>query len=298
MTAQKQIFTETDPLIERVATRVRAARGALGLPRRTVSERSGVSPRYLAQLEAGEGNISILLLNRVANALNVRIDDLLREEDPLDGDVFRVAQLYRTAPPVVQGRVRALLSPENPVGLRAQRICLVGLRGAGKSTLGRAAADKLKIPFVELNQQIESQTGMPISEVMALYGVDGYRRLEAEALDAAIRTHDKMILAVSGGIVAAPDTYAQALERFHTIWIRTSPGEHMARVRAQGDVRATEEGSPSPMEQIKTLLDARRSEYKRALAQVDTSGKPEAASVNDLLSVVARLRCLDGIGTD
>lgn len=282
-------------MIARLASRVRATREAMGLPRRTLSERSGVSPRYLAQLEAGEGNISVILLERVATALNVRIEDLLSESTPMDGDVARVARLYQAAPAAVQGRVRALLAPQNPVALRAQRICLVGLRGAGKSTLGKLAADKLKIPFVELNGEIESEAGIPLSEVMALYGQDGYRALEAEALGRIVARHDKLILAVAGGIVGETATYDTVLERFHTVWVRTSPGEHMARVRSQGDLRPME-GNPAAMEQLRALLATRTAAYERAIAQVDTSAKPVSTSVNDLLAVIAKHRFLESLG--
>ncbi|WP_299652277.1 helix-turn-helix transcriptional regulator [uncultured Tateyamaria sp.] len=295
MTSPKPIPDGAIPMIARLATRVRAAREALGLPRRELSERSGVSPRYLAQLEAGEGNISVILLERVATALNVRIEELLSESPPMDGDVTRVARLYQAAPAQVQGRVRALLAPQNPVALRAQRICLVGLRGAGKSTLGRLAADKLKIPFVELNGEIEAEAGMPLSEVMALYGQDGYRALEAEAVSRIVSRHDKLILAVAGGIVTDEAAYDMVLERFHTIWVRTSPGEHMARVRAQGDLRPME-GNPAAMDQLKSLLATRAPAYERSMAQVDTSTKPVSTSVNELLAIIAKHRFLEGLG--
>ncbi|MEO0401356.1 MAG: helix-turn-helix transcriptional regulator [Pseudomonadota bacterium] len=284
-------------MIERLAQRVRAARTELGLPRRALSDRSGVSPRYLAQLEAGEGNVSIILLDRIARALDVRIEDLLGEAPPLNGDVSRVARLYEGAPPAIQGRVRALLAPENPTALRGQRICLVGLRGAGKSTLGRQAAEKLKIPFVELTDEIETEAGMPMGEVMSLYGQDGYRAFEAQAIARVINTHDKLILAVGGGIVAEPDTFSQVLERFHTVWIKTSPAEHMARVRAQGDLRPME-GNPAAMDQLKAFLTTRTPLYERALAQVDTTGKPVQTSVNELLATIAKNRFLESIGLE
>lgn len=297
MTTQKPIPNTPQPLIERLAARVRAARTAQGLPRRLLSERSGVSPRYLAQLEAGEGNISVLLLSRVAAALNVRIEELLSDAGPIDDDVSRVASLYRTAPAPVQGRVRALLAPENPMAQRAQRVCLIGLRGAGKSTLGEAAAQKLKVPFVELNAEIERAVEMPLDEIMALYGADGYRALEAEAVDRVLQTYDKLILAVAGGIVAAPATFSQVLERFHTVWIKTSAAEHMARVRAQGDLRPMD-GNPAAMDQLKHFLKARTPQYEQALAQVNTSAKPVQTSVNDLLAVIAKHRFLESIGPE
>lgn len=295
MTPSKRIPEASLSLISRLAARVRAARTAQGLPRRELSERSGVSPRYLAQLEAGAGNISVLLLHRVAMALNLNIEELLAEQQTLDGDVARVAQLYCAAPASVQGRVRALLAPQNPTTLRAQRICLVGLRGAGKSTLGRLAADKLHVPFLELNHEVEVEAGMPLAEIMALYGHDGYRSLEAQVLARVIDQNEKLILEVASGVVGDASIYAQVLDRFHTIWIKTSAAEHMARVRAQGDLNPPE-GNPAAMDQLKTFLTTRTPLYERALAQLNTSSKPVQTSVNDLLAIIASNRFLDSTG--
>lgn len=297
LSSPKRIPAESAPLIDRLASRVRTARLAQGLPRRALSERSGVSPRYLAQLEAGEGNISVLLLHRVAMALNLDIEDLLAEQPALDADVARVAQLYCGAPAAVQGRVRALLAPQNPVSLRAQRICLVGLRGAGKSTLGALAAEKLKVPFVELNDEVEALAGMPLDEITALYGQHGYRAFEARAVAHVVEQHDKLILAVAGGIVGDDAAYTQVLDRFHTIWISTSAAEHMARVRAQGDLRPMD-GNAAAMDQFKAFLTERTPLYERALAQVNTSNKPVQSSVNELLTIIASNQFLDSIGPD
>ncbi len=290
------IVTDAAKLTARLAKRISEARKARGLPRRVLSELSGVSPRYLAQLEAGEGNISVVLLQRVARALDLGIEKLLAEEVPLDRDVGRVAALYRQAAPDVQDRVRALLSPQNPGVLRAGRVCLLGLRGAGKSTLGRLAGEALGIPFVELNKDIEHETGMPLTEVMALYGIEGYRRLEADALERISLRYDRMILAVAGGIVAEPPTYARLLERFHTVWVRTTPGEHMQRVRAQGDLRPMQ-GNPAAMAQLKTLLEERTPLYARAEAQIDTSNRAPRSSLNDLITVISKNGFLVGTGT-
>ncbi|MEL7091300.1 MAG: shikimate kinase [Pseudomonadota bacterium] len=295
MTKPDLILDPSRAVVTRLASRVRAARAALGLPRRELSERSGVSPRYLAQLEAGEGNISIVLLSRVAAALDVAVEDLLRETAQMPADVSRVAQLYADAPATVQGRVRAILAPENPQALRAQRVCLVGLRGAGKSTLGAAVASKLKVPFVELSDRIEAKAGIPTSEIIALYGEDGYRNIEAEVLEQVISSHDKLIMAVSGGIVGSPDNYNQVLERCHTIWVRTSAAEHIARVRARGEAGRSNP-TAAAMDQVKTLLASRGPAYERALAQVDTTSKPIQMSVNDVLTVIAKHRFLERIG--
>lgn len=279
-------------VMARLAQRVRDARAARGLPRRVLSERSGVSPRYLAQLEAGTGNISIVLLHRVAQALDLRIEALLADETPFDPDMQRIALLYQQAPPPLQQQARALLSPQNPEVMRAGRACLIGLRGAGKSTLGALAGEELGIPFVELNRHIEDNADMPLTEVMALYGPDRYREMEAEALETVIRQHPRMILAVAGGIVAEPQTYTRLLESFHTIWIRTTPAEHMQRVRAQGDIRPMQ-GNPAAMTQLKALLKERTPLYEKAEAQVNTSTRAVRSSLNDVLAIIAKRRFLD-----
>ena len=273
-------------ILQQVARRVADVRKERGLPRRVLSEMSGVSPRYLAQLEAGEGNISILLLARVAAALDLTMDQVLTQDAPLDHDARRVAQLFSKAPGVVQAQVQDLLAGQNPAALRAGRICLIGLRGAGKSTLGRLAGEALDVPFVELGREIERETDMPLSEVMALYGQEGYRRMEAEALERISASHDRVILAVAGGIVVEPATYARLLAGFHTIWIKTSPPEHMQRVRAQGDVRPME-GNPAAMNQLHELLTIRTPLYSKAEAQVDTSGCTERSSLKDLLEIIS-----------
>ena len=271
-------------LIARVGERVRAAREAAGIPRRVLSERSGVSPRYLAQLESGAGNVSIGLLCRVAAALDRRIEWFISDDIAGDDRASHVAALFRAASRDVQETVLRSLSPPVSAG-RAHRICLIGLRGAGKSTLGAQAGLALGLPFVELNDEIEAQSGMPVEEVMALYGQEGYRKLETQAVHRVIDQNDRLILAVAGGIVAEPDTYDLLLDNFHTIWIKTSPNEHMARVRAQGDERPMA-GNPEAMEQLKSILTSREALYRRAQAQLDTSGQPVKASLTQLLTMI------------
>ena len=278
-------------LIRRVGERVREARERKAIPRRVLSEISGVSPRYLAQLEAGEGNISIGLLQRVAAALDTPIDALIGEAAPLPPEALRVAERFGAASPETRDEVLRLLDPAPASGRRAQRICLLGLRGAGKSTLGALAAARLGVPFLELNREIEAQSGMPVEEVMALYGPEGYRRLEAQAVDQVIAGQDRLILEVAGGVVAEPETYGRLLARFHTVWIRTSPDEHMARVRAQGDERPMA-GNPEAMERLKSLLTSREALYGRALAQLDTSGRRVGESLEALLALIAERRFL------
>ncbi|MCC5986990.1 MAG: helix-turn-helix transcriptional regulator [Pararhodobacter sp.] len=274
-----------ETLLMRVGERVRAARERRGLSRRALSEKSGVSQRYLAQLEAGDGNISIALLHRVAQALDHRIEWLLGEEDPWQSDVLRVAELFRLADSATRQQVLAVLQPGSKADLRARRLCLIGLRGAGKSTLGALLGQRRGVPFVELNRVIEEQSGMPINELIAFFGQEGYRRLEAEALNRVIATHEAVVLAVAGGIVADPETFARLMQHFHTIWVKASPQEHMSRVKAQGDLRPMA-GNPEAMGQLQALLRARDTLYAQAEAVLETSGKSVGQSLAELEALV------------
>lgn len=274
-------------LLRRVGERVRHIRERKGIPRRVLSELSGVSPRYLAQLESGEGNISIGLLERVAMALDHRIEWLVGTDDPWSSDALKVAELYRTADRNTRQTVMDVLADGGTATNRASRVCLVGLRGAGKTTLGRLAGDKLDAPFVELNREIEDHAGMPVGEVIAFYGHEGYRRLESDALDRVVATYDRAILAVAGGIVSEPATYSKLLARFHAVWLKASPVEHMERVRAQGDERPMA-GNPEAMDQLRSILTSREVLYDRAQATIDTSGATVQESLAALVSVILK----------
>ena len=274
-----------EALLARVGERVRRAREMRGLPRRVISENSGVSMRYLAQLESGEGNISIALLQKVAMALDLPIEWLLGEEDPWNSEALRVAELFRGATAETRRRVHAALAPEPPESLRANRVCLVGLRGAGKSTLGAIAGQTLGVPFLELNREIEDHSGMPVNELLALYGQEGYRTLEAQAIDRVIAKHSSVILAVAGGIVSDPSSYNAVLSHFHTIWVKASPEEHMSRVQRQGDLRPMA-GNPEAMEQLRAILKSRETLYRQADAELDTSGKAVDISAAELIEIL------------
>ncbi len=271
----------------RVGDRVRAARKMHGMSRRLLSEASGVSPRYLAQIEGGEGNISIALLLRVAEALGVSMEALVANAD-LTPEARRVAEAFAAADRATQEQVKGLLSG---TASKAGRICLIGLRGAGKSTLGAAVAKALTVPFVELNRVIETAGGMPIGEIMGLYGPEGYRQLEADALDQIASEQDRAIIAVAGGIVDEAHTFDRLLDRFHTIWVKAAPEEHMARVRAQGDTRPME-GNSEAMVQLRLILQSREADYSRADAVIDTSGASVDASLSELLALIETNRYL------
>ena len=272
---------EVQDLIVLVGTRVRACRKGLGFSRQELSLRSGVSTRYLAQLESGLGNISIGLLKQISIALETPVSSLISADAPQSSEEARLLQLYLAADASNRARVLQVLDPSTDAKSKATRICLIGLRGAGKSTLGALVAQDLDLPFIELNAQIEGKIGVPIGEIIALYGEDGYRQIEAETLDYLIERHDKMILAVAGGIVSSAQTFERLLSNFHSVWIKARPAEHMDRVRAQGDLRPMA-GNPQAMEQLRQILKARETRYEQAAYQLDTSGKKIQTSRSEL----------------
>jgi len=276
---------EVTALIRLVGTRVRAARKGAGFSQRELSERSGVSTRYLAQLEGGEGNISIALLKQIALALDLPVEALITAPDPESAEITHLTALYRKADADTRARALHLLDPARDQGRKAERICLIGLRGAGKSTLGELLAQDFGMPFIELNARIEARIGVPVGEIIALYGEEGYRQIEAETLEQIIAEHDRLLLAVAGGIVSSAQTFEQVLTRFHTVWIKAQPAEHMERVRAQGDLRPMA-GNPQAMAQLRQILKAREVHYTKAAYQLDTSGKTiqtSRAELNQLL---------------
>jgi XRE family aerobic/anaerobic benzoate catabolism transcriptional regulator len=272
-------------LIQHVGDRVRDTRKALRMSRRELSERSGVSPRYLAKLEGGDGNISIGLLKKVALALDTPIELLLADHGALYAETRRVSELYRRANAATRTKVMEILDPDRMRAKKAERLCFVGLRGAGKSTLGVKIARAFDAPFIELNHHIETNAGMPVGEIIALYGQEGYRQLEADTLTGIIETHSRAVVAVAGGIVSEEDTFYHLLSRFHTVWVKASAGEHMDRVRAQGDVRPME-GNPQAMIQLRQILKAREAQYAQADHVLDTSGKSVDASLSELSDLV------------
>ncbi|WP_151984835.1 helix-turn-helix transcriptional regulator [Rhizobium sp. EC-SD404] len=284
---QERQANDTERFLEMVGDRVRAARNRRSISRKTLSEISGVSQRYLAQLESGTGNISILLLRRVAEALDHKIEWLVGEEDPYTSDAVAMMSLYRQATGEQRMRVLEILDPDNPHLRRSRRLAFIGLRGAGKSTIGRLAADRLKLPFLELNEEIEQASGMPVNEVIALYGQEGYRRLEKQSVERIAATYDSIVLAVAGGIVSEPETFNYLLRHYHTIWLKARPEEHMGRVRAQGDERPMA-GNPAAMDELRNILMSREALYARAEAQIDTSGRGLPETLDAVLDLIEK----------
>ena len=232
--------------LSRLGDRVRAWRSEHSMTRKALSAACGISERYLAQLEAGEGNISVLLLRKVARAMGVPVEQLVREDAP----------------------------DERP-------IALLGLRGAGKSTLGEKLAQALGIAFVELDREVEKEAGAALGEVFAMYGQDAYRRFERRALERVLAQGGRSVIATGGSLVTDSATYKLLLERCTCVWLKASPEEHMTRVIAQGDMRPFK-GRSAALDEIKKLLEDRNRLYSRANATVDTSGKTLKQAFNEL----------------
>jgi XRE family aerobic/anaerobic benzoate catabolism transcriptional regulator len=239
--------------LSRLGDRVRAWRSANGMTRKALAAASGVSERYLAQLEAGQGNISVLLLRKLARAMGVAVETLVRE------------------------------APDDSAAPR--RIALIGLRGAGKSSLGAKLAASLGVPFIELDHEVELEAGAKLGEVFAMYGQEAYRRFERRALERVLRAHESAVIAAGGSLVTDPDTYRLLLDNCRTVWLKAKPEEHMSRVMAQGDLRPFK-GRSAAIEEIRKLLSDRDRMYARADITLETSGRPLRAALDELKSKV------------
>lgn len=265
--------------------RVRRVRAQRGMSRRILSESSGVSERYLAQLEAGKGNASILVLKAVAEAMHVAIDDLVDAAAEQPSEYLLLRERLRGASPADLRRMAAALGGAAPQDPRQHtHIALIGLRGAGKSTLGAALAKRLRLPFVELVQEIERSAGMAVSEIFARNGQTAYRRFERQALAATLAHYERAIIAVGGSLVSEPETYEYLLGTCYTVWVKASPRQHMERVVAQGDHRPMANNRHA-MADLTRILAERTALYRRADASIDTSASTVEHSLRELLEL-------------
>jgi XRE family transcriptional regulator, aerobic/anaerobic benzoate catabolism transcriptional regulator len=273
--------------LEQLGQRVRTMRALRGMSRKVLAKVSGISERYIAQLESGKGNVSIVLLRRVSNAMGAHLEDLIPSAGPSpDWAVIRDLLKKATPAQIVQAKdILAGQSASQQIKSFAG-IALIGLRGAGKSTLGKLLAKKIGWNFVELNKEIEAQNGLSVAEIIALYGQEGFRRLEQAALTQLLARKELTVLATGGGIVSEPVTFDLILSSFYTIWLKAEPEEHMARVRKQGDLRPMADDR-SAMAELRNILTSREPLYARASAVVDTAGLPVDAAAARLLDAVS-----------
>lgn len=286
--AAPNLSTDNAAFLRKLGERVREARARRGMTRKSLAHDSGVSERYLAQLEAGQGNASVLLLRQIGSALGIPLNDLLREDDNQTVELTLIQQFLQRLPKQRLARIRAQLLRDfgSPPADRRRRIALIGLRGAGKSTLGSALARKLDVPFVELDREIERDAGISLSEIFLLYGQQGYRRYERRCLERVIESHPRCVIATGGSIVSEPATFDLLLSTCFTVWLKADPEEHMSRVVAQGDMRPMA-GNAQAMEDLQRILDGRGMLYGQADATVDTAGQTAEQSFRALKKAVS-----------
>jgi XRE family transcriptional regulator, aerobic/anaerobic benzoate catabolism transcriptional regulator len=264
-----------------LGVRVRETRARRGMTRKILARDSGVSERYLAQLETGQGNVSILLLRQIAQALDTPLQALVLEGPEPPVDLVHTTEFLRRLPAteLVEAR-RLLVEHFGGVDLDARRgrIALIGLRGAGKSTLGAMLADRSEAPFLELDRLIEQESGVSLSVIFDLYGQSGFRRLERRVLDQVIERYPRFVLATGGSLVSEPATFERLLTMCFTVWLRATPEEHMQRVIAQGDMRPMADNRES-MSDLRRILDVREPLYRKADAIISTSSCSAEQSV-------------------
>ena len=279
-----------------IARLVRLSRAKRGMTRRQLAQASGASERYLAQIEGGQGNPSVIILASIARALDVPIIELIPRSNGRTAAMAQILDVLGRVPLAELPELAALLerrAGQDAVPDRGRRIALVGLRGAGKSTLGRRLADALGCPFIELDRLVEQDYGARIPDLIEMGGLATFRRHERACLERVIDEHAAAVIATAGGIVSNPETYALLLRRTHTVWVKARPEAHMRRVMAQGDFRPMAQNRQA-MADLLAILDARQGDYARAQAELDTSGD----TVEQSLAKLARIAgsCTAGAG--
>jgi XRE family transcriptional regulator, aerobic/anaerobic benzoate catabolism transcriptional regulator len=282
---------ETAAFLAAIGAEVRRHRAKRGMTRRQLAQASETSERYLAQIESGAGNPSVSVLRAIAQALGLPASALLPEAGARPAALAALVDLLSQVPEAelaalakdIEARIVGAQNAD-----RARRIALVGLRGAGKSTLGRLLAQHLGWPFIELDRLIQEDYGASIPDLIEMAGAATFRRLERSALERVIAAHEMAVITTAGGIVAGAETYALLLRRTHAVWIKARPEDHMSRVMAQGDFRPMA-ANREAMADLVAILDARRADYARAEAEVETSGDAVEQSFAKLVAVITNL---------
>jgi XRE family transcriptional regulator, aerobic/anaerobic benzoate catabolism transcriptional regulator len=278
------------PYLVALGQRMAVLRSRRGMTRKAVAVAAGVSERHLANMEYGVGNASVLVLLQVAGALQCAVTELIGDITTSSPEWLMIRELLSDQDDVALQRVRialgGLLGREQVGdGSPSQRIALIGLRGAGKSTLGAMLAKDLGYPFVELSHQVEKLAGGSVAEIQALYGVNAYRRYERRALEELLKTHPQVVIATPGGLVSEAATFTQLLSQCTTVWLKAEPADHLKRVAAQGDMRPMA-ASKEAMEDLKGILAGRAAFYSKAQLRVDTSAQNLKATFAALRQLV------------
>ena len=274
-----------------IGREVRRHRAKRGMTRRQLAQASHTSERYLAQIESGAGNPSVTVLRAIAQALDLPTGALLGEPSARSTAHAACLDLIAQLPEQELPELTQLIEQRVALSNRAdkgRRIALIGLRGAGKTTLGRMLARHLGWPFIELDRLVEEDYGASITDMIEMAGTATFRRHERAALDRVIAGHEAAVITTAGGIVADPENYALLLRRSHTIWIKAHPQDHMSRVMAQGDFRPMAQNRQA-MGDLVAILEARRADYARAEAELETSGDTLERSFAKLVRIVTGL---------
>ena len=268
--------------------RVRAERSRRSMTRKELAKSAYVSERFLAQLETGHGNISIIRLRRIAHAMDLGVERLAQERNGEVPEIAGTIALLEKLKPEERRRAQAMLLEKFGVKSeeeRRGRVALVGLRGAGKSTLGALLAERMGAPFIELDRRIEQESGVKLSAVFDLYGPAGFHRMEREALERVLETNERFVLATGGSIVNEPETFSRLRSACYTVWLKAKAEDHMQRVIAQGDKRPMA-GSHWAMADLRKILAGREPLYEKGDASVNTSGKTVKQAAAELIVVV------------
>ncbi len=268
--------------------RVREARARRGVTRKILARDSRVSERYLAQLESGQGNVSILLLRDIARALDVPVEALAYDGPEPPIDLVHAMEFLRRLPAEDLAEARSLLVDRfGGVDLVARRgrVALIGLRGAGKSTLGALVAEGLEVPFLELDRFIEQESGVSLSAIFDLYGQGGFRRFERRCLDDVIERYPRFVLATGGSLVSEAATFERLLTMCYTVWLHASPQDHMQRVIAQGDMRPMADNRES-MSDLRRILAVREPLYRKADLAIDTTSEPPRSTAQRIVEAI------------
>ena len=270
-------FSAPGDVLTLLSKRVRELRSRRGLTRKQMSQEADVSERHLAQLESGRGNISVVLLERISAALRVPIANLFVPQTEESAEkVSEKKLIQRFLERLPEHRLEEVLSRltrdfGQEEKTRRMRIALIGMRGAGKSTLGSIVAKEIGNRFVELDSEIEKDTGMPLGEIFSLYGQSGFRAIEKRTLEKVLKEDARAVISVGGGVVSEKETFDFLLSHCYTVWIKAQPEEHMSRVLAQGDFRPMAANNQA-MEDLRRILEAREPLYRKADLLLDTSG--------------------------
>lgn len=280
----------SNPYLRDLGQRARAARTRRGLSRKALAQASGISERHLANLESGQGNVSVLVLQQVAEVLDCTAAELLGDFTTASAEWLLIRSLLQDCDPQTLQRARlavaSVISDAKPVAGSPGRIALIGLRGAGKSTLGQQLAQRLDLDFIEISRDIEQIAGCSIAEIQNLYGPNAYRRYERQALQQALNADRAAVIATPGGLVTDPANFNLLLGECHCVWLQATPADHMRRVIEQGDFRPMA-GNSEAMQDLKDILSARAPFYSQAHSHLDTSLQPLAETLDCLQALVS-----------